>query len=188
MKRLFPSLLLSPLAMLPTSVLAHPGHDAGTLLGGMAHPVGGADHVLAMVAIGLMAAQMGGRAIWAVPAGFVGAMLVGGTMGAMGVPFLSVEPLIMASIIVLGALVAMSARVPAVLLAPMVAVFGMAHGWAHGAEGPGHGLALYFAGFALATAALHVLGIVIGRSFGARALRGLGGLAAVAGAALSVAG
>ncbi|WP_406736872.1 HupE/UreJ family protein [Thioclava sp. GXIMD4215] len=175
-------------ALLPSVAMAHPGHEAGTVLAGMEHPLSGADHILAMVAIGLMAVQLGGRALWAVPAGFVGSMLVGAAMGAHGVAFFSVEPLILASIIVLGAVVALSARLPVAALVPMVALFGMAHGWAHGAEGPAHGMAAYFAGFTLATAALHVAGMVFGRVIHRFALRGMGVATAVAGLALAFAG
>lgn len=180
-----------PLALMlliaPTMALAHPLHDAGTFLAGLHHPVGGLDHVLAMVAVGLWAAQLGGRALWATPATFVGAMILGGTAGALGLPFPAVEPMILASIVLLGVAVALAVRLPLAAALPVIAVFGAAHGWAHGAEGPATGLALYAAGFALATAALHGLGIAAGRGLSALALRGLGGAAAVAGLALALA-
>jgi len=182
------SLSLATLMLAPGAALAHPGHDAGTFLAGAQHPLSGADHVLAMVAVGLWAAQLGGRAAWAMPASFVGAMLLGGAVGAAGLPFPAVEPMILASIVVLGALVALMARLPLVAAAPIVALFGMAHGWAHGAEGPQAGLLAYAAGFALVTAALHGLGLALGRGLGALALRGLGAATAVAGLALAVAG
>lgn len=178
--------LALPLILVPTLALAHPGHDQGTFAAGALHPVGGADHILAMVAVGLLAAQMGGRAIWAAPLSFVGAMVLGGLLGAAGLPFPAVEPMILASIIVLGAITATALRLPLGAVLPMIAVFGAAHGWAHGAEGPDSGLALYAAGFALATAALHVVGLALGRAFGGLALRGMGATAAVAGLALAV--
>ena len=178
-----------PLALallaLPSVALAHGLHDSGTMLSGLAHPIRGADHVLAMLAVGLLAAQTGGRALWAMPVSFVLAMLAGGAMGAAGVGFPAVEPMILASVMLLGALVALAARVPLTAALPLIAVFGAAHGWAHGAEGPQTGLILYAAGFALTTAALHLAGIGLARGLPALALRGLGGAAAAAGLALA---
>lgn len=183
MKRLILAAML-----LPTAALAHPGHvhDNGQLLHGLVHPVGGADHLLAMVALGLLAAQLGGRATWTLPATFVGAMLAGGAMGAGGFGFPVVEPMILASVVILGVLVAMAVRLPLAALVPAVAIFGAAHGWAHGAEGPETGLPLYAVGFALATLALHLGGIAFGRllSRGVE-LRVLGGGTALAGLALA---
>ncbi len=191
--------ILSVMATVPGAALAHGehwgGYGAGSFAAGAAHPLSGADHVLAMVAVGLWAAQAGGRARWALPAGFVAAMVLGGAMGAAGLPFAAVEPMILASIIVLGALVALAARLPLVAALPLIALFGAAHGWAHGAEGPTSGMASYALGFALVTAALHGLGLALGAGFGAlgaglgaRALRVFGGAAAVAGLALTIAG
>lgn len=183
MRRL--SLTLS-LVLAPTLALAHPGHDDGSFLSGAAHPVGGADHVLAMIAVGLLAAQMGGRALWALPLAFVGAMLAGGGAGFGGVPFPAVEPMILASIVVLGVIVALAARLPMPAVLAMVVIFGAAHGWAHGAEGPDSGIVQYAIGFALVTAALHGAGIALGRAVAGLALRGLGGAAALAGVALAL--
>lgn len=176
--------------LLPSAALAHPGHvhDEAQFMHGLAHPVGGADHLLAMVALGLLAAQLGGRAVWALPVTFVGAMLAGGAMGAGGMGLPVVEPMILASVVILGVLVAMAARLPMAALVPMVALFGAAHGWAHGAEGPATGLPLYAAGFALATMALHLGGIAFGRLLSrGLELRVLGGGTALAGLALTVA-
>ncbi|WP_207099891.1 HupE/UreJ family protein [Paracoccus shandongensis] len=175
-------------ALLPQAALAHVGsHDQGQFLSGLAHPVGGTDHLLAMVALGLLAAQIGGRAMGALPCAFVGSMIAGGLAGVAGLPFPGVEPMILASVIILGALVAMAARPPLALLVPGAAVFGFAHGWAHGAEGPAQGLAAYAAGFALATLALHGAGIVAGKALNHGALlRALGGGTAVAGLALAM--
>lgn len=179
-----------PLALMillsPGIALAHPGHESVGFWSGLGHPVGGADHVLAMVALGLLAAQTGG-ALWRLPAVFVAAMVGGGVMGAYGLPFPAVEPMILASIVLLGVLVALAATLPMAGLAPMALIFGAAHGWAHGAEGPATGLVAYAAGFALATAALHGAGLTRGR-LGALPLRLMGGTAALAGLALAVAG
>jgi urease accessory protein len=175
--------------LLPQIALAHPGHDEGQFIGGLSHPVGGADHLLAMVALGLLAAQVGGRALWALPCAFVGAMIAGGLSGWAGLPFPGVEPMILASVVILGALVAMAARLPLSVMLPGIALFGFAHGWAHGAEGPAHGLIPYAIGFAAATMALHLVGIGAGKLLDRGALlRGLGGGTAIAGLALAVAG
>ncbi|MFC3628672.1 HupE/UreJ family protein [Paracoccus angustae] len=180
--------ILAAAVLLPQAALAHVGHPGrGQFADGLAHPAGGADHLLAMVALGLLAAQIGGRAMWALPLAFVGSMVAGGLAGVGGLPFPGVEPMILASVIVLGALVATAARPPLALLAPGAAVFGFAHGWAHGAEGPSQGLAAYAAGFALATLALHLAGMAAGKALNHGALlRGLGGGTAVAGLALAM--
>jgi urease accessory protein len=173
------------LFLAPATAFAHPGHETGSFLSGALHPVGGADHILAMVALGLLAAQIGGRAVWALPVTFVAAMLAGGAMGFGGLPFPVVEPMILASIIVLGVLVALARPLPISALVAMVAVFGAAHGWAHGAEGPVTGMGVYAFGFALMTAVLHggglVAGSALGRIVSGYALRGVGGAAALAG-------
>ena len=190
MKRFLTAALIAvpALAFTHGPAFAHGLQDGGTFLAGAMHPAGGADHVLAMLAVGLLAAQFAGRALWALPLTFVAAMLVGGAMGAGGVPFPVVEPMILASVVILGVLVTLAARMPVVALVAMVAVFGLAHGWAHGVEGPSDGMALYALGFAGATALLHLAGIALGRLLPMVALRGLGAGAAAAGLALAVVG
>lgn len=177
--------LTAAFTLLPLPALAHAGHDSGTLLSGVLHPLGGADHVLAMVAVGVLAAQIGGRALWALPLGFVSAMLVGGLIGAAGLGYPAVEPMILASILLFGALVALALRPPLAALLGLVALFGAAHGWAHGAEGPSGALAPYALGFASATTALHLAGIGLGRAVPDLVLRGLGAATALAGLALA---
>lgn len=182
------TLLTAAALALPTAALAHTGHEAGSFLSGLMHPLGGLDHVLAMVAVGLWAAQAGGRALWAAPLAFVGAMLVGGAMAMAGIGFPAVEPMILASIIVLGAAVALAARLPLAPALAAIALFGIAHGHAHGAEGPATGMAAYGLGFALATAALHGAGLALGLGMARLAVRLLGLGAAGAGLALALAG
>lgn len=179
--------LAIPLLFLPSAALAHGGHDAGSFTAGLSHPFGGADHMLAMVALGLLAAQAGGRAIWALPLGFVAAMLVGGVAGASGLGDPGVEPVILASVMVLGAVVALALRMPLAVMLAMAALFGAAHGWAHGAEGPAAGLGAYAAGFVGATAFLHAAGIALGRGVPALALQAAGLVAALSGLSLAMA-
>ena len=171
---------------------AHPGHDEAVLMhpfwSGFTHPFGGLDHVLAMIAVGLWAAQRGGSALWAWPAAFVGVMLAGGALGLAGIALPAIEPAIAASIVVLGVMVAFKARVPVLGGAVLIGAFALFHGNAHGLEAPGGGAVAFAAGFALATAALHAIGLALGiaaaRIDWQPALRAGGALAAVAGAAL----
>ena len=44
--------------------------EHGSFAAGFTHPLFGTDHVLAMIAVGLWAALLGGRAIWALPTAF----------------------------------------------------------------------------------------------------------------------
>ncbi|MTH34159.1 urease accessory protein [Paracoccus limosus] len=176
---------LIPLLMFPTAALAHPGHVAGSpFAAGWAHPLSGSDHVLAMLAVGLWAATATDRrGIWALPLSFMAAMVLGGVLGAAGVQLPAVEPMILASSVILGLAVALALRPSLGVALPVVAAFGVMHGHAHGAEGPATGLAAYAAGFLLATGALHLAGIGLGRL---GLTRILGGLTAAAGVALAV--
>ncbi|MDR7125647.1 HupE/UreJ family protein [Pseudotabrizicola sp. 4114] len=190
MKKLL--LTVGAIAVLPQMALAHVGHhDSPAFLSGVMHPVGGADHVLAMVAVGLWAAVTGGRALWALPLGFVGAMLAGGGMGAAGIALPGVEPMILASIVLTGLLAALAWRAPMAVGLAVVAVFGLFHGHAHGTEGPASGLLTYAAGFALSTMALHLAGLGLGLALNAlsarMATRALGAGTAFAGLALAIA-
>lgn len=167
--------------------LAHTGHgDAQGFIAGLAHPVGGLDHVLAMVAVGLFAAHLGGRALWAVPAAFVGLMAAGGALGMEGIAIPHVETGIGLSVVVFGAVLAAGLAPPVGLAAGLVGFFAIFHGHAHGAELPsGAWGAAYAAGFMSATAALHAAGIALGvgaaRLASARAVR-------IGGAAMAAAG
>lgn len=161
-------LSLVALCLIAGTASAHTGdHAASGFAGGLAHPFMGLDHLLAMIAIGLWAAQQGGRALWAIPAAFVGAMGLGFAVAGAGWTLPHVEPAIAVSVLVLGLLVAM--RQHASLLASMAvaAVFALFHGVAHGLEMPqAVSPVLYALGFMLATVCLHGAGLassVIGR-------------------------
>lgn len=146
---------------LPTAALAHTGHgDTSGFLHGFLHPVGGIDHVLAMVAVGVFAYVLGGRALWLVPLSFVGMMAVGFLLGLgqVDVPF--VELGIALSSIVIGAAAAWGRPMPVAAAMSLVGVFAIFHGHAHGAEMPVDASGLeYAAGFIVATALLHAAGI-----------------------------
>lgn len=169
----------------------HMGHGENGFAAGFGHPFSGLDHLLAMVAVGLWAAQRGGRLMVALPAVFVGVMMLGGAVAVAGLPVPFVESGIAASVLILGLLVAAAAKFPAAPSLALVALFAVFHGHAHGTELPsGMNGAAYTAGFALATALLHVVGIAL--AVGAQkaldastqqwALRAGGGLVTVAGA------
>lgn len=176
------------LVLLPGAAFAHAGHgEASGFLDGLAHPVLGADHLLAMVAVGLWAALTGGTARLAYPASFLVAMIAGGALGLGGTALPAMEPAILASVILLGAFAALALRLPLPAALAGLAAFGLAHGNAHGLEAADGGLA-YVAGFAIATAGLHALGLALGLGLRQPVVtRSLGGLTALAGAAFAFA-
>lgn len=148
-------------ALFPGLASAHvnAGETAG-FLHGFLHPIGGLDHILAMVGVGLWAAQLGGRALWSVPLAFVVAMAIGGILGILGTPIPFVEPAIIASDFILGILVVMATRFPLWASASLVGFLAIFHGFAHGAEMPADTSGLiYSIGFMLATLGLHLSGI-----------------------------
>jgi urease accessory protein len=163
------TLLAAALVLVPSLALAHPGlpGHAHDLASGFAHPLGGIDHVLAMVAVGLFAAQLGGRALWLVPASFVAMMAAAGLAGMSGIALPMTEVGIAASIIVLGGAIALRLSMPVAAAMALVGFFALFHGYAHGLETPetASGL-LYGLGFVAATALLHGLGIGIGLAVG----------------------
>jgi urease accessory protein len=152
------------LALVALPALAHvqEGQAAGFLTG-LAHPVSGLDHVLAMIAVGLWGAQLGAPALWLLPVTFPLVMAFGGFLGLLGIPLPGVEVGIALSALALGLAVATSWRPPLVMAAVLVAVFAVFHGHAHGTELPeGQSGLTYSIGFVVATGLLHLAGIGIG--------------------------
>jgi urease accessory protein len=145
-----------------------------------------------MLAVGLWAAMLSGRAIWLLPVGFVAAMAVGFGGALVGLTLPAVEPLILASVLILGLLVALAVRLPAIWAVGIVSVFGLFHGGAHGAEIGAATAMDYFAGFAVATMGLHLAGLALGLLvmwLGSQSVvRGGGGVVAALGAWLVAAG
>ncbi len=163
--------------------------EHGSLLAGFTHPLSGLDHILVMIAVGLWAAQIGGRAFWVVPSAFVGTMAFGFALAMAGVHLPFVEPAILASVVALGLLVAMAVRIEIIASAAVVGVFALFHGYAHGGELGAAGALPFSTGFVIATALLHVAGIGLGLgidrlSSGRIISRILGGITAFAGLAL----
>ncbi|RYE09351.1 MAG: HupE/UreJ family protein [Hyphomicrobiales bacterium] len=188
--RALASLLALSLIALPTSALAHTGHgEASGFLHGFMHPIGGLDHVLAMVAVGVFAAVLGGRALLAVPLSFVGMMAVGFVVGANGIELPFVELGIALSSVVIGAAAASGRSMPVAAASALVGLFAVFHGHAHGAEMPAATSGLEYAlGFVAATALLHLAGI--GAATGVTRLVGRHGktLAQIAGGAFALGG
>ena len=160
----FRLLVTIALLLAPSVAFAHPGHgEGGSLLAGFIHPFSGIDHLLAMTAVGLFAAHLGGRALWAVPATFVAMMALGGVFGAAGVSLPFAETAIALSVLVFG-FVIFSGMTPPVLAAmALVGIFAIFHGHAHGTEMPVGGSGVdYGIGFMVATTLLHGFGITLG--------------------------
>jgi urease accessory protein len=168
MRKLLSGLTLAAATLAPAVAFAHAGHgEHSGFIHGFMHPVTGLDHILAMVTVGILAYQIGGRALWAVPATFLAIMAVGGALGVAGVSFYFVEPGIAASVVVLGLIVALALKPPVALAMALVAVFAVFHGYAHGIEAPLDGSAAAFgAGFLVATALLHAFGVAFGMLVG----------------------
>lgn len=187
---IFAALLLAA-STAPARAHLDPGAH-GSFVAGFTHPLFGIDHVLAMVAVGLWAAMPGGRALWAVPAAFVGVMLAGFLAAMAGLPLPFVEPAILASVVAIGLLVALAVPVPAGPGMAVVGFFALFHGHAHGGEIGAATTLAYAAGFALATALLHAAGLGAARLFSGNAgrlvTRAAGGMTAAAGVWLMVAG
>ena len=188
--------LASALALLAMSpvLFAHPGHGEVGFAAGATHPVHGLDHLLAMVAVGLMSVRCAmapgasKHALWQGPATFMAMMVVGGLVALTGLPLPGVEWGIALSVLVFGVIVALGSAPRTSVACLVVGAFALLHGHAHVAEMSGNSLASYMGGFLLTTAVLHAVGIAggwyIAKSANSFAIRGAG--AAVALASLSL--
>jgi urease accessory protein len=158
------SLAALGVAITPGTACAHIGVDPiHDLMHGLQHPLTGIDHICAMIAVGIWAAQRGGRALWMVPLTFVSVMALGGALGMSGVSLPFVEQGIVLSVIILGVLIAVAVRLPLALSMAIVGLFALVHGHAHGTEIPATASGLAYAlGFIAATIALHTAGITFG--------------------------
>jgi urease accessory protein len=186
--RSVPAVVLGGLAavlLAATPAGAHTGHPVEGFADGVLHPITGPDHLLAMLAVGVVAATMR-RSVWVAPAAFVGGMLAGGLAGMAGTSFPGAEVLILGSVLLLGLTIAGALQDSGRWVFVALAVAGAAHGHAHGAEAPeAANLASYLVGFLAATVALHLTGVGVGVAIRDRRTARLGfGLALVAGAAL----
>lgn len=152
---------------LPAWALAHPGHDGHELTwdftGGATHPLYGLDHLLALVAVGVWSARLGGRARWLVPAAFLGALGLGAALAPTGAAWPMLEQGLAASVLAVGLAVAAARGLPVAVGAAAAVGFGLLHGFAHGAEMPttANGV-LYGLGLGLTSAALLAGGVALG--------------------------
>jgi urease accessory protein len=173
--------------LLAAGVAATPSFAAPTsaaFASGFSHPLFGFDHLVAMVAVGLLSVQIGGRAIWTVPSAFVVVIGLGGLLGLLGIPLPQVEGVIALSVVALGAAIAAERAWPTWLAMLFVGFFAVFHGHAHGAEIPRLAApGAYVAGFMLATALLHLTGVGIGEA--CRLARAPGRLRALLGAGVA---
>jgi urease accessory protein len=183
------------LAVVPSLALAHTGaaphvHNAGeALAAGFTHPFTGLDHMAAMVALGIWSA-LATKRIWVAPLAFASALLIGAVIGLAGFALPAIEPMIAASVLVLGLLVATNARLPLAAGALLAAGFAVFHGVAHGAELAGPQAAWSLIGMVSATALLHVAGLAAGKLLQQRSMwapRVAGAAVALFGASLLIA-
>lgn len=179
--------LLAGLFLLGTAAQAHTDTaPANGFIAGVLHPLMGADHLLAMVAVGIWGAALRAPLIWALPVVFPLLMVIGGVLGIAGVPVPFVEAGIAVSVLLLGLAILAAWRAPMAVALALVALFGVLHGHAHGTELPDAASpAAYATGFVLCTGLLHLAGVALGllyeRPRGALALRAVGGAMALAG-------
>ena len=184
-------LALAGSLLAPTMALAHGGstsHAHGALLDGLLHPFTGADHLAAMLAVGVWSA-LSVRPIWLAPAAFVVMLVIGAWAGFLGVAIPAVEPMIAASLLVIGLLIAGRRALPVALAAGVAGLFAFFHGAAHGMELGGEGRWLALAGLVAGTALLHATGIALGRLMRMRqpwVASSAGGAVALLGSALLV--
>lgn len=155
--------ILIPILLLPGVAQAHAFKGDAGFLSGLYHPVLGFDHLLAMLCVGIVSAQIGGRVIWTVPLTFVTVMGVGGFLGMQNIPIPGVEFGIALSVLILGIAVARGKKIHTVIAHVGVAFFAIFHGHAHGEEMPAMADPVIFSvGFLLGTAAIHLSGVSIG--------------------------
>ena len=164
---------------------------SASLVSGFAHPLHGADHLVAMLAVGIWSALAGGRSVRVWPIAFVATMLVGFASGAVGIAVPLVEPAILSSVVALGLLVAFAVAAPLWLGAAIIGLFAFFHGHAHATEAISASAIAYSMGLMLATGALHAAGIGLCRAASGSmprvALRAAGAVAAFGGVVAMVA-
>ena len=164
MKYIFNKYFLFFFLFLPISSQSHEANSLpyGPFLSGLTHPVLGFDHLLAMVSVGMISAQIGGRAVWSVPATFVFVMFIGGLIGINLEGLRGYEIGIALSVLLLGAALAAEKTIPSNFAMVAVGVFAIFHGYAHGEEIPTVAKPIpYVSGFMMGTILLHVTGLVL---------------------------
>ncbi|MBA3937916.1 MAG: HupE/UreJ family protein [Planctomycetes bacterium] len=178
----------------PAALVAHPGHGPADFAAGAMHPLQGLDHLLAMLAVGLLGVRTalapGGdrRALWLIPGAFLMAMLAGGLIALAGVPLPGAEWGIALSVLVFGSILALARPARTAVACAVVAAFAVCHGHAHIAEMGAGDAGAYATGFLATTTVLHAaglgLGMLVACSWSGASLRVAGGLIACASLAL----
>ncbi|MDV7211999.1 HupE/UreJ family protein [Azotobacter beijerinckii] len=179
---------LLALGLLPGAAFAHPGHGESGLLAGLVHPFGGADHLLAMLAVGIWAALQPRALKFAVPGAFLAALLGGFLLGTGGIGLPQVETGMALSVLLLGLLIACAARLPAAVSLVLAGTFALFHGYAHGVEARGS-LVAFAGGFLGASLTLHLGGGLLATAVQRRLpllARGIGAVIAASGALMMI--
>jgi len=157
------SIITFTLLALPNFAYAHTVPGGGGFMSGLSHPVLGFDHLLAMLSVGILSAQIGGSAIWKVPTAFVSVMLVGGILGMNSIYIMSVELGIVVSVFALGLAITLDQKLPLLITMLFVGFFALFHGHAHGTEMPYLAKPLLYAcGFVTGTGIIHIAGVMVG--------------------------
>ncbi|CAM4448639.1 HupE/UreJ family protein [Vibrio agarivorans] len=156
-------LLVLILSLFPAVAFAHSAESTAGFLSGVIHPMTGWDHLLAMIAVGVLSSRYGGSTIWQVPAAFIASMLVGLYLGEAGMVIRYYEPAIALSLVLFGALIAYRATPSLFVMLPIVLFFGVFHGYAHGIEIGGLINPTGFRkGFFMGSVVIHVVGVMLG--------------------------
>lgn len=150
--------------LLPALAWAHQEDDSAGFLAGMLHPVFGTDHLLAMICVGVVSSQLGGRNIWLIPLTFVLSMVAGGVAGMLQVGLPLAEMGIALSVVLLGCCIFVANRgIQPLLINLFVMFFGVFHGHAHGVEMPNSASPVFYTfGFLVSTTVLHLVGVAVG--------------------------
>ena len=157
LRRFMPLVLLAP-----SLAFAHPSPDhALSFASGITHPFGGLDHLLAMVAVGMLGARLKGHALWILPLAFMSMLTIGALIGIGASPSAVVEVATAGSVVAFGALLAVKHKMNIVAATIVVGTFALAHGYAHGVEADVESGASYLLGILLASAALHAMGAAV---------------------------
>lgn len=153
------------IGLITSPALAHAGGQGGSMMVGFAHPLLGLDHLLAMVAVGLWAAMQPAKKAWQGPALFLSMIAVGALLGISGLTASFVEPGILASVFLLGLMVASGRYLRAGVGLAAIAGFALLHGQAHGLTAGAGGTPGFIAGMLAMTAILHFAGYQLGKQF-----------------------
>jgi urease accessory protein len=169
---LFKTLFFTSALGLTTLARAHVGvdlseHHALGLLDGMLHPFTGLDHLAAMLAVGFWSA-LSTRRIWMAPLAFANMLLAGALLGVAGLALPALEPMVAATVLVLGLLIATRAQLARGVAVALAGSFAVFHGMAHGVEFAGSISLEALVGMVLGTLALHSLGLACGLALRAR--------------------